>query len=198
MINTSQPVGDYWEFHAREHASLEAIIHWDALDGPFRWTYAALFNAALNIANRLIEQDVKSQDTCALILRHNKSFYPIYMGICLTGAVPAVVAYPNSRLHPTKFVQGLKGIAEQSGLDWVITQRDIEEVVKPIVSSGTNALKGFLFPLEWDDQGQSMDLTYQQLKDRQGPLEGSESFLLQFSSGTTGLQKGVLLSTKLY
>ena len=67
-------VWDCWETHAKERPQFEAIVHWDALDEPYRWTYSNLLNEALRIGNNLIKQGIKSGDVCALIFRHNKYF----------------------------------------------------------------------------------------------------------------------------
>jgi len=65
------------------------------------------------------------EEVCALIVRHNKYFYPLYMGITCLGALPAVLAYPNGRLHPEKFRQGLEGMSKRSGLDHILTERGL-------------------------------------------------------------------------
>ena len=192
-ITGSRLIWDCWARHAKECAKKDAIIHWDALDKPFRWTYSALFDAALNFAGYLMDCGVKKGDICALVMRHNKSFYPIYMGISMSGAIPAVLAYPNTRLHPDKFAHGLSGMTANACFDWIITERELEQAIKPYVSNEAISVKGMLFPLEWSG-GRAGEELYEKIKKKQEKIDCAAPFLLQFSSGTTGLQKGVVLS----
>ena len=187
-------VWDLWEKHAKERPQAEAIIHWDALGEPFRWTYEHLFEESLKIAQRLIIQGVKPGDVCALIMRHNSQFYPFYMGIALMGAIPAVLAYPNARLHPDKFLHGLSGMAQKSGLDWVMTERDLEVIIGPLILNEHSSVKGIFFPLEWVQNLRETKWDHDLIKNNRSKVDSSAPFLLQHSSGTTGLQKAVILS----
>jgi acyl-CoA synthetase (AMP-forming)/AMP-acid ligase II len=110
------------------------------------------------------------------------------------GAIPSILAYPNPRLHPDKFRQGLEGMAKHSGLDWVFTERALEEVVRPLVRKETTTIRGLLFPLEWGEGngGRSGGADTPFRNDHQAPPD--QPCLLQHSSGTTGLQKAVVLS----
>ena len=69
-----------WEKHAQQDPSREAIVHWDVLEGPTRWTRGELLNRAAEYAAKLLEAGANTADVCAIILRHNKDFYPIYLG----------------------------------------------------------------------------------------------------------------------
>lgn len=194
VSNQSELVWDRWENHARNHSAREAIIHWDVLEGHHRWTYGDLVGAALEVAEDLLRRGVKTGDVCAMIMRHHPQFYPIYMGISAMGAIPAVLAYPNQRLHPEKFLSGLSGIAQKSGLDWVLTERDLELVVKPLMLHDQSSVKGIFFPFEWRRDGATEQPNGEAIREKRGSTDKSMPFLLQHSSGTTGLQKAVVLS----
>lgn len=175
-----------WVGHAERTPDRDAVVHWTAGEEPFRWTWAALVAEATRYAARLRALGVVPRQVCALIVRHHRDFYPLYLGIEALGALPAVLAYPNPRLHPDKFRHGLEGMSRTSGLDWVLTERELEPVVGPLVSREGSVIRGVLFPFE--DTGAS-------------PIAAStatagpdEPCLLQHSSGTTGLQKAVILS----
>lgn len=181
-------VSEYWHRFMEHEGEREAIVHWVAGEQAFRWTWGALGRAASSYAARLKEQGVGKGDVCALILRHNKDFYPIYMAISSLGALPSVLAYPNARLHPEKFRHGLEGMARCSGLDWIVTERDLEATIRMLTSNADSTVRGILFPLEWEERA---------LAGRFEPPSGvspDDPCLLQHSSGTTGLQKAVMLS----
>ena len=177
-----------WTRHADERPSAEAIVHYRAEQAPVRLTWSELVAAAGTAANRLHTLGVRKGDVCALVLRHHAELYPAYLGVCALGAIPAILAYPNARLHPDKFVAGLSGMARRSGLDYLLTERELEPVIRPLVMGSGATVRGLLFPLEWNVLAEPAPLP---------AVPGARSHepcLLQHSSGTTGLQKAVVLS----
>ena len=178
-----------WEQNALEKPLSDAIIHWIPGKEPFRWSFAKLFETAKLFSILLKNSGIKNGDVCALIIRHHPYFYPLYMGISALGAIPAVLAYPNPRLHPDKFRQGIVGMSQRSGLDWILTERELLPVLKPLLERKESTIKGIHLPLE-------KDLNTIDIKDFTPAenIKDTDPFLLQHSSGTTGLQKPVLIS----
>jgi len=183
-------IWERWETLASSHENREAVVHWVAGEEPIRWTYGDLVSAAKSIASKLKKCGVKRGQVCAIIIRHNPFFYPVYMGIAACGALPAVLAYPNPRLHPDKFRQGLEGMSKRSGLDWILTERELVGMINPLVQTAKSTIRGFYFPLEWPEVEAPSNKDIQ----LEASFVRSDPFLLQHSSGTTGLQKPVLLS----
>ncbi len=179
-----------WCKHAENRPDSIAIVHWVAGEEPFRWKWGSLAIAASRYAHRLRDAGIKPGDVCAIIIRHNRFFYPVYMAISAIGALPAVLAYPNQRLHPDKFRLGLEGMSRSSGLDWLLTERELEPVIGPLLSHPSSTIRGIIFPLEWDDELEA-PFTGSLVRKEANP---SSPCLLQHSSGTTGLQKAVVLS----
>jgi acyl-CoA synthetase (AMP-forming)/AMP-acid ligase II len=180
---------DRWRRHAAARPEGEAIVHWVAGEEPIRWTWRELVCRAEMLARWLHTQGIRPGQVCALIIRHHPLFYPLYLGTSMSGALPAVLAYPNVRLHPDKFRQGLEGMAQHSGLDWVLTERDLEPVLRGFALKETTTVRGMLFPLEsaaatGTGSNGAPALT----------AVDTEPGLLQHSSGTTGLQRAVVLS----
>ena len=192
--NENEVIWSRWYKNAERAPDRDAIIHWVAGEEPFRWTFSALIDTAEGLAATLVEHDIGEGDVCAIIMRHNKIMYPLYLAIVCVGAIPAILAYPNPRLHPDKFRQGIDGMSSRSGLDWVFTERDLEETVRPSLERPGSTIKGLHFPLEWKT---GHALTKEQLDrviTRHKLMKSDDPLLLQHSSGTTGLQKPVLLS----
>lgn len=165
------------------------MIHWVAGEEPYRWKWGELFDASSRFAFRLHEAGVRKGDVCAIIVRHHRDFYPLYFGISATGALPSVLAYPNPRLHPDKFREGLAGMARRSGLDWILTEADIESQVAPLVLMDGSTVRGVLTPMEWGGVSGDEGVVFEH-----PAVDTDEPCLLQHSSGTTGLQKAVILS----
>ncbi len=198
MIDFSSLQGDTlwerWQYFAQTTPDKEAIVHYRAADAPIRLTYASLLETANKFSLYLKNIGVKKGDVCAIIIRHNPDFYPFYLGITGIGALPSVLAYPNPRLHPDKFRQGLSGMAQRSGLDWIFTETDLEEIIEPFVEDENTTVNELFFPLEWDLNRELNEEAIQELSEIRAAIKSDEPMLLQHSSGTTGLQKPVVLS----
>lgn len=171
-----------WQRNAEAFPEREAIIHWNLCEKPRRWTYSHLLTEAEFLAWQLSGHGIKRGSVCALLIRHHPRFYPLYLAIVALGAIPTVLAYPNSRLHPDKFREGLGGMLQHSGLDWILTERELEPLLEPLAEH----LEGILCPLEDKSEARGQD----------GQIRSAveSSAILQHSSGTTGLQKPVLLT----
>ena len=190
-LNTDTLLWERWAGHARRTPHKDAVVHLIAGEEPHRWTWAGLIDRACRYAVVLKQHGVRPGNVCATVLRHHREFYPIYMAIEAVGAMPAVLAYPNSRLHPDKFRQGLEGMSQRSGLDFILTEKALDPLVRPLATKQGSTVKEILFPLDWQDDGSlgsgSGDVPHPEVS----PLTPC---LLQHSSGTTGLQKPVMLS----
>lgn len=185
---------EHWCENAERYPDRDAVVHWVAGEEPFRWSFSNIVNAAESFAAGLRRKGVKSGDVCATIIRHNKYFYPIYLGISSIGAIPAVLAYPNPRLHPDKFRQGIEGMSKRSGLDWILTESDLAPVIEPLITEEQSTIKGMFFPLEWDKNLKFDSKELIEINKIRAGIKSDDPVLLQHSSGTTGLQKPVLLS----
>ncbi|MDP3683715.1 MAG: class I adenylate-forming enzyme family protein, partial [Ignavibacteria bacterium] len=195
-IKVAENVWKQWERNVLQKPNDDAIVHWVAGEEPLRWGYSELLKKANEFSLLLKDNGIKRGEVCAIIIRHNFLFYPLYMGVVGIGAIPAVLAYPNPRLHPDKFRQGLEGMSHRSGLDWIFTERELESIVKPLVEKEGSTLLGIHFPIEWEFNHSLEDKYQNEINEVRSSIKGSDPFLLQHSSGTTGLQKPVLLSHK--
>lgn len=183
-----------WKKNSLQKTINDAIIFWRE-EGVFtRWNFDGLLKKADFYSNYFYELGIRKGDVCAIILRHHPEFYPIYIGIAGTGALPAVLTYPNPRLHPDKFRQGIIGMSARSGLDYIITDRELDEKIRPLISDKQTTIKDIIFPLEFDIDNPPDNQNI--LENIRNNIRPEDPFLLQHSSGTTGLQKPVVLSNK--
>ncbi len=125
-------VGSMWQRwcdNASKWPDSVAIVHCRAGETPRRWTWGELIRTAKLYSAALTNNGIEKGQVCAIIARHNALLYPVYVACVFAGAIPAVLAYPNPRLHPDKFREGLEGMGRRSGLDWILTERAIEGVL---------------------------------------------------------------------
>lgn len=200
MINSlytnRKTLWERWEFFARTQPDKTAVVHWKTDGVSFRWTYKYLMEVANKYSARLKQLGVKKGDVCAIIIRHNPLFYPLYLGISGIGALPAVLSYPNPRLHHEKFQQGLIAMSERSGLNWIFTERELERIIKPLIVNRGKVNSGLFFPMDWELKKSVNEKELEELKQIRNLIDENDPMLLQHSSGTTGLQKPIILSHK--
>jgi fatty-acyl-CoA synthase len=195
MSHTCTSVGTMWHRwceNADKSPDSVAIVHWRAGETPRRWTWGELIRTAELYSAALTNSGIEKGHVCAIIARHNALLYPVYLACVRAGAIPAILAYPNPRLHPEKFREGLEGMGRRSGLDWILTERALEGVLQPLLGSGRSTIRGLKFPFEGN--GYLETLGFDPPPGAVRPMRDSDPLLLQHSSGTTGLQKPVLLS----
>lgn len=195
-LKSFNSIWQLWEYNASTIPDKVAIVHWRAAEEPINITFAQLIKRANEYSVMLREHGIKEGEVCAIIMRHNPEFYPLYLGIVGMRAIPAVLAYPNPRLHPDKFRQGLEGMSQRSGLDWILSERELDPIIHPLVAKEGSTIKGVLFPTEWKIEKSIIEKHQQELDYRRKEIKREDPFLLQHSSGTTGLQKPVLLSNR--
>ncbi len=116
-----------WSENAEKSPDSVAIVHWKAGETPRRWTWGELIRTAKLYSAILTNSGIQKGEVCAIIARHNPLLYPVYIGCVHAGAIPAILAYQNPRLHPDKFREGLEGMGRRSGLDWILTERTARE-----------------------------------------------------------------------
>jgi fatty-acyl-CoA synthase len=182
-----------WCENAHKSPDSVAIVHWRAGETPQRWTWGELMQRAELYAAALTSSGIERGHVCAIIARHNVFLYPVYMACVCAGAIPAILAYPNPRLHPEKFREGLEGMGRRSGLDWILTEPALEGALRPLLRDGCT-IRGLRFPFDGRDC-----LEAERSGDQRrivNAARDSDPLLLQHSSGTTGLQKPVLLSNR--
>jgi fatty-acyl-CoA synthase len=195
MSHITRSVGTIWHRwceNASKSPDSVAVVHWTAGETPRCWTWGELMRTAEVYSAALTENGIQRGQVCAIIARHNLLFYPVYVACVCAGAIPAVLAYPNPRLHPDKFREGLEGMGRRSGLDWILTERALEGVLQPLFGDGRSTIRGLQFPFEVSKYLEAVGSQVQGGTVHRA--RESDPLLLQHSSGTTGLQKPVLLS----
>lgn len=183
-----------WKLNSEQIPDKEAVVHWSAGEEPVRWTFKNLTNTAKKFSAYIKAAGIKPGEVCAIIIRHNPFFYPLYLGVSRTSALPAVLAYPNTRLHPDKFRSGIEGMSQRSGLDYILTERELEPVIRPLIDKPGSTIKAVFFPMEWNLEKEIDPAVDEEIENAADKVSAAEPVLLQHSSGTTGLQKPVILS----
>src|SRR6266404_1001711 len=174
-----------WCDNASKWPNSVAVVHCRAGETPRCWSWGELIRTAKLYSAALTNNGIEKGQVCAIIARHNALLYPVYAACVFAGAIPAVLAYPNPRLHPDKFREGLEGMGRRSGLDWILTERALEGVLQPLLGDGRSTIRGLQFPFEGREYVEGAGDNCQ--PEAVHTACESDALLLQHSSGTTGL-----------
>ncbi len=175
---------------------VDVLRHQERAQGDRRWltlyaqdrvaatlTFAELGGAAAAWAAHLADVGVAPGDRVLLVLATERSFYEAYWGILLAGGVP-VPAYPPVRLgRLEEYLASLAGLARSAGCGVLVTS----EVLRPLVRPVGERLAGGLAVVVPGDVAPGAAAP-----DR--PVAPGDLGLLQYTSGSTGTQKGVMLT----
>ena len=157
---------------------------WKCEDDVESVTFGEFTRLALRQAEYLRSQDVKLGDTVIILMPQDIPLMAAFVGAMILGAVPAILAYPNFKIEPTKYSFGLSGVSDNLKARLIVVdQRFPEELLKHIRVEGSARI------VRYGENDSPVTIP-----DIDRSVEPSRLAFIQHSAGTTGLQKGVALS----
>lgn len=174
--------------HYAEAADRPAIHLQFARRGDVTLTYRDLARGAASFAGALAGHAIGQGDVVVIILQHGEPLVYAFWGAVLHGAIPSILPPLTEKLLPERYRRDLAALIRVTRPRAIITYPEFAgEVERAVNEAGDDALSviviGEVTPAEPD---------FAEL----GGLRRSpqDIVLLQHSSGSTGLQKGVALS----
>ncbi len=156
-------------------------------DGDRPVSYRAFFGQAARYAYALESVGVQPGDLVVLVLQHGEDVLYGFWGAMLLGAVPSIFPFLTEKLDPARYFDSVRQLVERSGVRVVITYPDLEPALQKTLA-GIDTLAAIL-NVEMLAPGGDIE-TYL----ARNPAQAEDTAFLQHSSGSTGLQKGVMLS----
>ncbi|TIC82067.1 AMP-binding protein [Crenobacter intestini] len=172
------------DWHVRHQGGRVHIHLLDEAGRDDAVSYARLSAAARAVAAGLLAQGAAPGSRVALMLPTGLDFFAVFYGALYAGCVP-VPLYPPAR--PAQLEEHLRRVAAilaNSGARWLVTDPRAR-VFASALSARCPALDGILTVGELNAYGAAPSLPRRQ---------GSDLAFLQYTSGSTGEPKGVMLS----
>ncbi len=185
MPNFSELLKDHYE-RTPDKVSV-TILHTGQTDRPV--TYQELIRGASGYVQTYTREGVQPGDVVLLILQHGIDLLYAYYGAILHGAIPSIMPFLTEKLLPERYRADLAALVSVTQPTGIVTYRDFEPEVRAALKPGEDSVKTVIVSDQADGPCEpDFDLFWGV---RRMP---NDIVLLQHSSGTTGLQKGVALS----
>jgi fatty-acyl-CoA synthase len=168
--------------HARERAAHPCLVH--SSEGTDRTIcfdecdamsdrLAAAIQASAKVGSRVV----------LLMLKHNALQLPLFLGCMKVGLIPCFLPFPSAKQDSTLFWRAQAAVFQRTDAALVVTYGALVDQIKPLVSpAGVSVV-----------DVDALDRCAASVTVSTVPHE-DDIALLQHSSGTTGLGKGVALS----
>ena len=151
-------------------------------------TYGWLWKQSLAVATGLTARGLGHRDTVAIMLRNEPAFFSSFFGTLMAGCVPVPLYPPFRADRIEEYVERQVGILRNADTRLMITFADVERVAALLVgrapSLGTVLTADTLAAANASPPAGATS-TY---------LKTHDPALIQYTSGSTGSPKGVLLS----
>ena len=151
-------------------------------------SYEQLLRGASAYARTLERHGILPGEVTVLILQHGEDLIYSFWGAILHGVIPSIMPFLTEKLSPERYRADLSALVSVTKPAAIVTYPEFEAEVRAALQEGDSVRA--VIVIDRIEAQSEMDLD--SLKGyRRKP---DEIVLLQHSSGTTGLQKGVALS----
>jgi len=132
---------------------------------------------------------IQPGDVVILILQHGIDLLYAYFGAVLHGAIPSIMPFLTEKLLPERYRADLASLVSVTQPTAIVTYPDFEAEVRAALKPGEDSVRAVIVSDRVEPPCEPDFSVCGGLKRRPEDI-----VLLQHSSGTTGLQKGVALS----
>ncbi len=152
-------------------------------------TYSDLVHQSAGYANALKKAAIQPGEVVILILQHGEDLVFSFFGAILNGSIPAIMPFLTEKLSVEQYRRSLTALFQVTAPAAVVTYADFLPEVQRATGTGSS-IRAIITSDQVEANGEFSANTIETGLQR----SPEDIALLQHSSGTTGLQKGVALS----
>jgi acyl-CoA synthetase (AMP-forming)/AMP-acid ligase II len=151
-------------------------------------SYRQLIEGAAAWDHALTRAGILPGEVVVLIQQHGLDLIFAFWGTILHGSIPSIMPFLTEKLLPERYRADLTALVAITRPEAIITYKEFEPEVRTALGDGSSVRK-VLIKDAVEEQVEFDPHSFTGLQ-----RQGDDIVLLQHSSGTTGLQKGVALS----
>jgi len=165
-----------------------AIYLQDARRPDLAITYHQLIRGGYAFSRTYLRERIMPGEVIILILQHGDDLIYSFWGAVLIGAIPSIMPFLTEKLSPEKYRSDLAALISITKPAAIVTYPEFETEIQLALKPGDSVRKVIVTNNREPESEPDLTLLA-------GLVRAPEDIaLLQHSSGTTGLQKGVALS----
>jgi fatty-acyl-CoA synthase len=150
-------------------------------------TYGEFFTEAARYAHALEQAGIRPGDLVAIILQHGESVLYSFWGAMLLGAVPSIFPFLSEKLDRDHYFDSITKLVDNENIRVIITYNELQDDLNDHLSD----IDTLAAIINKDTLQAGGDINHYL---SMNPAKAEDTAFLQHSSGSTGLQKGVMLS----
>src|SRR6266498_1757110 len=173
--------------HAQDPQRVAVTLQF-AGKGDLPLTCDQLLRGSDAFARTLEREKIQPGEVVVLILQHSEELMYSFWGSILHGAIPSIMPFLTEKLSPERYRADLSALISVTKPAAIVTYPEFEEEVRAALRE-EDSVRSVIVTNRVEPQ---VAIDFDSLKGFQ--RKPQDIVLLQHSSGTTGLQKGVALS----
>jgi acyl-CoA synthetase (AMP-forming)/AMP-acid ligase II len=156
-------------------------------------TYRDLIHGSSGYVRTYTQNGIQPGDVILLILQHDVNLLYAYFGAIFLGAIPSIMPFLTEKLLPDRYRTDLAELVAHTRPTAIVTYREFDPEVRAALKPGEDSVKAVI--ISDPQEGSAINPCQPDFASFGGLHRKEEDVaLLQHSSGSTGLQKGVALS----
>jgi fatty-acyl-CoA synthase len=163
---------------------------------PREFTGPEILKAAETLASAL--SPPRERAVVLLLLPHSPELFLLQLGLVLQGHIPAILAWPTNRVDAEKYRRNLVHQLSQLPADHLVTLPRLAGNLAaslPYSVSGLPMANELKFDRLFPSEPVAEELAERTTPVRGGSSPGMDTLFLQFSGGTTGAQKAIVVTS---